>query len=252
MKSMTGINKCIPRRRVLKGASVGIGALAAASVLSGISPVFAALAGKDTATAAMGTHSLTEKKTMKVLAINGSARKDGNTAILINEVFTELQNAGIETELVQFAGRVIEPCRACFACGEKGSCVFTKDGFVETFDKMKQADGIILGSPTYSADVSANMKAFLERAAVVVDMRPGTLKHKVGASVAAARRAGALTAIDSMDHFFLNHEMFVVGSIYWNMAYGTQPGDVRRDKEGMANMKNLGQNMAFLLHKLNG
>jgi multimeric flavodoxin WrbA len=188
---------------------------------------------------------------MKVLAINGSARKDGNTAILINEVFTELCGAGIATELVQFAGKVIKPCRACFACADTGSCVFKKDDFAETFDKMKQVDGILLGSPTYSADVSASMKAFLERAAVVVDMRPGMLKHKVGASVAAARRGGALPAIDSMNHFFLNHEMFVVGSTYWNMAYGTKPGDVRQDEEGMTNMKNLGQNMAFLLQKLN-
>ena len=188
---------------------------------------------------------------MKVLAINGSARKDGNTAILINEVFKELHGMRIETELVQFADKVIEPCRACFACVETGSCVFKKDGFVETFDKMKQADGILLGSPTYSADVSANMKAFLERSAVVVDMRPGMLKHKVGASVTAARRGGALTAIDTMNHFFLNHEVFVVGSTYWNMAYGTNPGDVRQDEEGMINMKNIGQNMAFLLQKFN-
>lgn len=187
---------------------------------------------------------------MKVLAINGSARKDGNTAILINEVLKELHKADIETELVQFAGQVIEPCRACFACSEKGACVFKKDGFVETFNKMVQTDGILLGSPTYSADVSANMKAFLERAAVVIDMRPGMLKHKVGASVAAARRGGSLTAIDSMNHFYLNHEVFVVGSTYWNMAYGTKPGDVQQDEEGLNNMKNLGQNMAFLMQKI--
>lgn len=220
------------------------------SSMSGIGPMLAAFAGTGTADLAMEAHNPMEKKTMKVLAINGSARKDGNTAILINEVFKELQAVGIETELVQFAGKVIEPCRACFACGGKGSCVFKKDGFVETFDKMKQADGILLGSPTYSADVSANMKAFLERSAVVVDMRPGMLKHKVGASLAAARRGGALSAIDSMNHFFLNHEVVVVGSTYWNMAYGTKPGDVRQDEEGMANMKNLGQNMAFLMKKL--
>lgn len=127
---------------------------------------------------------------MKVLAISGSARQDGKTAILINEVFKELQEAGIETELVQFAGKVIEPCRACFACAQTGSCLFKKDGFVEIFDKMKQADGILLGSPSYSADVSANMKAFIERSAVVLDMRPGMSKHKIGASVAAAIRGG--------------------------------------------------------------
>lgn len=249
MKSMTGIN----RRQILKGAAASIGTATAISVLSSIGPVIAAFAGtNDTATSATGWHNPTEKKTMKVLAINGSARKDGNTAILINEVFKELHGAGIETELVQFADKVIEPCRACFACSNTGSCVFEKDGFIETFDKMKQADGILLGSPTYSADVSANMKAFLERAAVVLDMRPGALKHKVGASVASARRGGALAAIDSMNHFFLNHEVFLVGSTYWNMAYGRMPGDVRKDEEGMANMKNLGQNMAFLMQKLRG
>lgn len=250
MKNMIGIDTPMHRRQVLKGGAVGLGVLAAIHAMSGITPALAAFAETSADVSEAGAQNSLEKKTMKVLAINGSARKDGNTAILISEVFTQLHSAGIETELVQFAGRVIEPCRACFACSETGSCVFKKDGFVESFDKMKQADGILLGSPTYSADVSANMKAFLERAAVVADMRPGTFKHKVGASVAAARRGGALTAIDSMNHFFLNHEVFVVGSTYWNMAYGTKPGDVRQDEEGMANMKNLGQNMAFLLQKL--
>lgn len=112
---------------------------------------------------------------------------------------------------------------------------------------MKEADGVLLGSPSYSANVSANMQAFLERAAVVCDLNPGLVKHKVGAAVAAARRAGPLQAIDTMNHFFLNHEMVVAGSTYWNMAYGRLPGEVEKDKEGMANMQNLGENMAFLL-----
>ncbi|MDT8718073.1 flavodoxin family protein [Clostridium sp. 19966] len=187
---------------------------------------------------------------MKVLGINGSARKDGNTAIIIQKVLEELNSTEIEVELVQFAGQVIEPCKACFACGGKGNCVHHKDVFNEVFEKMVQADGIVLGSPAYSADVSANMKAFIERAAVACDMNPGLLKHKVGASVAAVRRGGALTAIDTMNHFFLNHEMFVVGSTYWNMVYGQMPGDVLRDAEGINNMKNLGQNIAFLLKQM--
>lgn len=186
---------------------------------------------------------------MKVLAINGSARKDGNTAILINAVFEELNIAGIETEMIQFSGNVIEPCKACWACGGQKNCVHRKDMFQKVFDKMKNADGIILGSPVYSANISANMQAFLERAAVVCDMNPGLLKHKVGAPVAAARRGGALNAIDSMNHFFLNHEMFVVGSTYWNMAYGQMPGDVLNDKEALANMANLAENMIWLLRK---
>lgn len=187
---------------------------------------------------------------MKVIGINGSAREDGNTAILMNRVFEELNKEGIETELVQFAGQIIEPCKACFACGGQKNCVHKKDRFREIFDRLKEADGILLGSPAYSANVSANMQAFLERAAVVCDMNPGLLTHKVGAAVAAARRGGALQAIDTMNHFFLNHEMFVVGSTYWNMAYGQMPGDVKKDQEGLENMANLGRNMAKLIRVL--
>lgn len=187
---------------------------------------------------------------MKVIGINGSARKDGNTEILMNRVFEELNKSGIETELFSFAGQIIEPCKACWACGGQKNCVHRKDRFREVFDKLKEADGILLGSPVYSANVSANMQAFLERAAVVCDMNPGMLTHKVGAAVAAARRGGALQTIDTMNHFFLNHEMYVVGSTYWNMAYGQMSGDVEKDQEGLENMKNLGQNMAVLLRTL--
>lgn len=190
---------------------------------------------------------------MKVLGINGSARKDGNTAIIMNKVFEELNKQGIETELVQFAGQIIEPCKACWACGEQKNCVHRKDIFRETFDKMMEADGILLGSPVYSANISASMQAFLERAAVVCDMNRGSLnnKYKVGASVVALRRGGALSAVDAMNHFFMNQEMVIVGSTYWNMVYGQMPGDVLKDEEGLQNMQNLGENMAYVLHKLN-
>lgn len=187
---------------------------------------------------------------MKVLAINSSARKDGNTAILINTVLEELNKAGIETEMIQLAGNVIEPCKACWACGGQGNCVHRKDSSREVFEKMKEADGILLGSPVYSANVSANMQALLERAAVVADMNPGLFTHKGGAAVAAVRRGGAMQAVDTMNHFFLNHEMIVVGSTYWNMGYGQMPGDVQKDEEGLANMRNLGQNMSYLLNTL--
>lgn len=189
---------------------------------------------------------------MKVLAVNGSAREEGNTAILIRTVFEELKKAGIETEMISLAGRQIEPCKACWACGGQKNCVHRKDLFREVFDRMMEADGILLGSPVYAANVSANMQAFLERAAVVCDTNQGLLnnKYKVGASVAAVRRGGALQAIDTMNHFFLNHEMIVVGSTYWNMAYGQMSGDVLKDEEGLANMRNLGENMAFLLKTL--
>lgn len=189
---------------------------------------------------------------MKVLAINGSARKDGNTAILINTVFEELHQAGIETEMVQLSGKIIEPCRACWACGGRKKCVHKKDLFQEIFEKMTQADGIILGSPVYTANISANMQAFLERASVVTDMNrsENLFRHKVGAAVTAARRGGALTTLDTMYHFFMLHNMFVVGSSYWAFGYGQMPGDVQKDEEGLDTMKNLGQNMAYLLKAL--
>ncbi len=187
---------------------------------------------------------------MKVVGINGSSRKDGNTALLIKTVFEELHKAGIDTELIQLAEADIQPCKACFACRGKGNCVCTGDAFCDIFRRMAEADGILLGSPVYSADVSAKMKAFLERGGVVVATNPGLLRHKVGASVAAVRRAGGMTTVDTMNHFMLNKEMLVVGSTYWNMVYGREIGDVSKDEEGLANMRNLGQNMAWLLNRL--
>ncbi len=187
---------------------------------------------------------------MKVLAINGSARKNGNTDILIRRILEKLHSAGIETEVVSFANHPVAPCKACFACGDKTNCVHQKDFFHVVFEKMKTADGIFLGSPVYSANISANMQAFLERAAVVCDMNPGLLKHKVGACVAAARRGGALNAIDAMNHFFLNHEMFIVGSSYWTMAYGQLPGDILKDEEALSTMDHLAENLIWLLKKI--
>jgi len=188
---------------------------------------------------------------MKVIGINGSARKDGNTALIISKVFDELNKEGIETELIQLAEYEIQPCRGCFACKGRGNCVFANDGFAEIFNKMVETDGIILGSPVYSADVSSRMKALLDRGGVVSATNTGILKHKLGVAVAAVRRAGGMTAVDTMNHFFLNKEMIVVGSTYWNMVYGREIGDVFKDDEGMANMRNLGQNLASIMLKLN-
>lgn len=189
---------------------------------------------------------------MKVLGINSSARKDGNTAILMEKVFEALNKEGIETEMIQLSGKIIEPCKACWACGGKRNCVHKKDQFQDIFEKMTQADGIILGSPVYTANISANMQALLERASVVTDMnrKENLFQHKVGAAITAARRGGALNALDAMNHFFMLQNMFIVGSTYWPMAYGQMPGDVQKDEEGLATMSNLGQNMAYLLKAL--
>lgn len=184
---------------------------------------------------------------MKVLAINGSSRKNGNTYILLKAVLKELNESGIKTKLIQLSDKDIDSCRACFSCSDRRDCI-VDDDFNEIFCEMKESDGIILGSPVYLANISSKMQAFLERSAVISDMNRELFKRKVGAGVAAGRRGGLLNALDSMNHFFLNHDMFVVGSSYWNIAYGQRIGDVNGDKEGIETMKNLGKNMAFLLN----
>lgn len=196
---------------------------------------------------------LTDKKNnrkMKVLAINGSSRKNGNTADMLNLVLHELEKEGYETEQIQLAGETIHACKACFACAGKKNCVFAEDRFQELYAQMAEADGLLLGSPTYSADVSSTLKAMIERASVVSDTNPGMFRHKVAGTVAVARRAGAMNVIDILNHFFLNKEIYLVGSTYWNIAYGRLPGEALKDEEAVANMKNLGQNMAWLLKRL--
>lgn len=190
---------------------------------------------------------------MKVIGINGSPRKDGNTAILIQTVFNELIKEGIETELIQLSEKNIEGCRACRAClkNKDKRCVITEDFFNECFTKMVESDGIILGSPVYSAGVTSQMKALIDRASIVLAGNRGLFKHKVGASVVAARRGGAISAFDTLNNFLYSKEMLLVGSSYWNMVCGNNIGEVELDQEGIENMKNLGQNMAWILKKLN-
>jgi len=189
---------------------------------------------------------------MKVVAFNGSARKDGNTAILVNAVFKELKKAKIETELVQLAGKKISGCIACGKCFENKDkrCVVANDVLNECIEKMLEADGIILASPTYFADISTNMKALIERSGFVARANNDMFRRKVGASVVAVRRGGAIHAFDSMNHFFFISQMIVPGSSYWNVGIGLGPGEVKKDEEGLATMKTLGTNMAWLMKKL--
>ncbi|MHC4503142.1 MAG: flavodoxin family protein [Planctomycetota bacterium] len=191
---------------------------------------------------------------MKVVAFNGSPRKDGNTSTLIKCVLGELEKEGVETELVQLGGRKIHGCIACYKCFENKDrrCSVTTDPLNEFIEKMLDADGIILGSPTYFANVTTEMKALIDRAGLVAKANGGMLKRKVGAAVVAVRRAGAIHAFNSMNHFFLIGQMIVPGSSYWNLAVGLQPGDVEGDEEGMATMKALGENMAWVLKKVRG
>ena len=193
------------------------------------------------------------EKQMKVVGINGSPRKDGNTAILIETVFQELRKEGIETEMIYIALKPVRGCRACYACLNKQDkrCAFgDEDGVNECISKMIAADGIVLGSPTYFTDVTAEMKALLDRAGVVSKVNGDIFKYKVGGAVVAVRRGGAIHTFDTMNHFLHYMQMFLVGASYWNMAYGREIGEVKADEEGMANMKSLGENMAYLLKKI--
>jgi multimeric flavodoxin WrbA len=190
---------------------------------------------------------------MKVVALNASARKDGNTAMLLNAVLSELKNEGMETELIQVGGQTINGCRACYKCVENADrhCVVKSDMLNDILDKMAEADGILLGSPTYFSDVTANMRAVIERCGFVARANGYMLKRKVGASVVAVRRAGAIPAFSSMNLFLHYMQMVMPGSSYWSLGIGRDIGDVLQDEEGMQTMKTLGQNMAWLLKKLN-
>ena len=190
---------------------------------------------------------------MKVVAFNGSPRKGGNTEMMINLVFDELRKEGIQTELVQLGGQAIRGCTACSKCFENkdSKCVLKGDVVNDCIAKMIEADGIILGSPTYFADVSAELKALIDRAGLVGKANGDLYKRKVGAAVVAVRRGGAVHAFDSINHFFLISHMIVPGSCYWNIGMGLDKGDVAKDDEGVQTMQALGQNMAWLLKKLN-
>ncbi len=191
---------------------------------------------------------------MKVVAFNGSARLDGNTAIMINHAFKELEKEGIDTEMVQLAGKPIRGCIACGSCFKNldKRCALPGDAVNEYVAKMEEADGIIIGSPTYFADVSTETKALIDRCGMVTRANDHMLAKKVGAAVVAVRRGGAIHAFDTINHFFLISQMVISGSDYWNMGFGREKGEVNEDQEGISTMQSLGKNMAWLLKKLDG
>ncbi|MHA1147559.1 MAG: flavodoxin family protein [Promethearchaeota archaeon] len=189
---------------------------------------------------------------MKVVVFNGSPRKEGNTKQCLDIVIKELKSAGIEVEYFWIGMDKIQGCISCYKCAENKDkrCSVKTDKLNDYLEKMLQADGIILGSPTYFADLSTRLKALIERAGLVSKVNGDLLKHKVGAAVVAVRRGGAAHVFSSINYFFLINQMFVVGSSYWNLAIGRDPGDVMKDEEGIMTFTNLGKNFAFLLKKL--
>jgi len=189
---------------------------------------------------------------MKVVALNGSPRKTGNTALLIETVLAELRKEGIETETLQLGGKKIRGCMACMKCFENrnGHCVIEDDILNDLVEKMVAADGIVIGSPTYFSNVSTEVKALIDRAGLIAIANGHLLKRKVGLAVVAVRRAGATDAFDAINKFFFINQMVVPGSIYWNLGFGLGEGEVKGDEEGMKTMRVLGENAAWLLKKL--
>jgi multimeric flavodoxin WrbA len=190
---------------------------------------------------------------MKVVAFNGSGRKDGNTALLIRRVLSVLEAEGIETELIQLAGEQIRGCNACRTCysTKNNRCIIEDDNVNAYIQKMVEADGIILGSPVYFSMMSPELKALIDRAGYVALANDYLFRRKVGAAVVAVRRAGGIPTFDAINHFFLISQMIIPASSYWNVGVGRKKGDVKNDEEGMRTMETLGKNMAWLIKKLN-
>jgi len=191
---------------------------------------------------------------MKVVAINGSPRKAGNTYHSLKKVMAALESEGIETELVQLGSKNLKGCIACFKCVDKKDekCHGVKDDMQGVIDKIIEADGVLLGSPVYFGSVSAELKALIDRAGLVGKANNHLYARKLGAAVVAVRRQGALTTFNQINQFFLINMMIVPGSSYWNLAIGREPGDALKDEEGMQTMQDLGENMAWLLKKIHG
>jgi multimeric flavodoxin WrbA len=185
---------------------------------------------------------------LQAIAINGSPRKGGNTELLLRKVLEPLTAAGWDTELLQVGGTAIRGCRACYQCFKtKNSRCGQEDGIFDVcLEKMLRADAIILGSPTYFTDVSAEMKALLDRAGLVAVANGGLFRRKIGAAVVAVRRGGGTHAFDTINHMFLMSGAIIPGSTYWNLGFGLDKGDVRQDEEGLRNMTDLGQTIAWL------
>lgn len=186
---------------------------------------------------------------MKVIGFNGSPRINGNTEGAINTVFAELEKAGIETEMIHVGKEKVRGCLACYTCAKKKNekCAIEDDPVNEWIQKMKQADGIILGSPVHFSGVAGTMKSFLDRAFFVGSANGGLYRHKVGASVAAVRRSGGLPTVNTLNHYITYSEMILATSNYWNVAHGTMPGDMEQDGEGKQIMEVLGRNMAWIM-----
>ena len=186
---------------------------------------------------------------MKVVALNGSPNKNGNIYEAIKAVSVELKKENIEVEIIHVGNKVIRGCLACGGCSRNmdEKCVIKNDEVNEWIQKMKQADGIIIGSPVHYAAIAGTMKSFLDRAFLVTSVNGGMLRHKVGVSVVAVRRAGGVPVFDQLNNYINYSEMAMPTSNYWNVVFGNEPGEATKDEEGMQIMSILGKNMSWLM-----
>ena len=187
---------------------------------------------------------------MKVIGINSSPRQKGNTFLMMKRFMSHLEKKGIATEIIPIGGTDLKGCRACDTCRkmQNEKCILD-DGLNDIIPKLKEARGIILGAPTYYADVPAEMKAFIDRAGRVCGANGRLLNRKIGAAVIAVRRGGGIHAFDTINHFFLISGMIVPGSTYWNLGVGREIGEVLDDAEGMSTMDHLAENFIWLLER---
>ena len=188
---------------------------------------------------------------MKVIGFNGSPRKDGNTALLMGHLLGEIEKEGMETELVQLSAKTIHGCIACYTCfkNQDRRCAVRNDAANEYIEKMTAAQAIVLGSPSYFQDVTAEMKALIDRAGFVGLANGRMYKNKVGASLACFRRSGGMHTIETMNHFFFGNELIIAGRA---MSVARDKGDVEKDDEGIQATKALGGKIAWLMKKLYG
>lgn len=188
---------------------------------------------------------------MHVVAINGSPKEEGNTYHSIKLVTAELEKQGISTEIIQIGNKNIHGCMACGGCSQnKNEKCIINDEVNDAIQKMKVADGIIIGSPVYYASIAGTMKCFLDRAFYTASANGGLFRHKIGASIAVARRSGEVATFDHLNHYFTLGEMFIASSNYWNVTHGRLPGEVLQDEEGVQIMRVLGKNMGYLIKQL--
>ena len=186
----------------------------------------------------------------KVLAVNGSPRHDGNTAHMLKSVLDVCDKAGYDTELYQAGGRELRGCMACYSCAKNPGRCAIDDWVNEVYVKMLEADAIVLGSPTYTSGLTADLKVVIDRCGFVARGAGKSLSRKVGAAVSPARRAGGIHTLDTIQHLFLINDMIVVGSTYWNLSIAREVGTYENDAEGVATMQRLGENIVWLLGKL--